>query len=107
MKKFWVIIDDLESLGCEIIVKDPRAWREILTGLKGKIECLLIDGSFGPFAPIDGPTILRNVIEEDLLPDCVQTVSGLPEYNKIMGNILKQNGYHFDEENKFWKKIFD
>ena len=99
----WMIIDDERTLGCDIVVRDPKVGMKVLAAMRGQIECLCIDHDLG--ASLNGYDVIVWAVNNGCLPNQIQIVSQNPVGADNIRNVLVQDAGYVtnDRINYFWK----
>lgn len=96
VEKIHLIIDDMRTLNCDVVVRTAAAGKLLLHAIHENIECLYIDHDLGfdeNGVEMNGYDIIKWAIKNRCLPDKIQIVSQNPVGRNNIGSILLHAGY--------------
>ena len=99
----FFIIDDERTLGCELIARNAKVGKLILSELSKHIECLCIDHDLGTLET--GYDVINWALANNCLPNHVQIVTSNPPGRENIAKALIAAGYRtIDNTNFNFKK---
>lgn len=101
----WLIIDDVRTLGCDVVARTAKDGMDILSRMSDQFECLCIDHDLGEGKKgKSGYDVLKWALPKGYVPDHVQIVSKNPVGAQNIRNILTDYGYRSTDRINYFRK---